>query len=175
MFDDLNPNVIIVLVVMVVGAVRWVIEQLKGTNQNKDEGPTSEFEDLYEEARLEILDRQARISPDSEEVSRHLGPATGLHPPGIPTPRPLVTSPPPIPLTASPPPIRKAAAPAKKRALSKEEKAALAAVEARTSKVTLRRKRSSTSANIRRLLASPSTAQDAIVLADILGPPKGSR
>jgi hypothetical protein len=173
MFDDLSPNVIIILVVMVIGGLRWVIEQIKGKNRDQEESPTSEFEDLYEEARLEILERQGQINPDPEEVSRQLETTTVVRPAFISTPR-TGSAPPPIPVgTVTPPPIRQQP---KKRVLSAAEKEALANFEALARKSsTKRRGRSSVSAHVRQLLSSPTNAQDAIVLADILGPPKGSR
>ena len=168
MFDDLSPNVIIILVVMVIGGVRWVIEQIKNKNRDPEDERTSEFEDLYEEARIEILDRQARIQPDPNEVARQLETATVFQPAAVP---------PPIPVGAAiPPPLRQQpAAQPKKRALSAAEKKALANFEALSKKAPTsgRRKRSSVAKHVRQLLSSPSNAQDAIVVADILGPPKG--
>jgi hypothetical protein len=173
MFEDLNPNVIIILVVMVIGGIRWFIEQLKGTNRNEDDAPTSEFEDLYEEARIQILERQAQMDADPEEVARQLGTGSMLQPVVVPPPAPV--APPPIPVGGiTPPPIRDKP---KKRVLSAAEKEALANFEALSRKKSPagRRKRSSVSAHVRQLLSNPTSAQDAIVLADILGPPKGMR
>ncbi len=181
MFDDINPNVIIVLVVMVIGGLRWVIEQARG-GKEEEPPPTSEFEDLYEEARLEILERQAKIDANTEDVSRPFETATVIRPAAIP-PR-TVSTPPPIPVGATtPPPVRRETPrrtpehKPRKRVLSAAEKEALANFEALAKKPAKRRRaaRSSVSVHVRQLLSNPTSAQDAIVLADILGPPKSVR
>ena len=61
--DRLDPQVIIILVIMVVGGIRWFLEQVKGSQEgpSADERADDELEDLYEEARREILSRQTTL------------------------------------------------------------------------------------------------------------------
>ena len=172
---DLDPQAIILLVFMVIAALKFIGENLKNKNQ-KEEDSTS-FEELYESTREEILDRQQgeappplQKQPPPEQLSilDFLGRPVGSQPaeevsssPPPPLPRPAAV--PPLPFTPKPKP-----------SLSAAEKAALKRVEEGQAGIT-RPRRSIRRRPIRQLLSSPAAARDAIILGEILGPPRGQQ
>lgn len=184
--DDLNLNLVIIIVFLVIGAIRWVIENILGKKKppqsesweeydyeerDYDKPQTNSIEDLYEEARREILDRQNRNVPQPEvieqKLSEYRSPSSG--PPPIPVPgKARINRPPPVE-KAEP---RRQLAP-KKTVVTEEQKKAAAAFQQMGKK----EQRASTrkASRVRELLASPEAARDAIVLAEILGKPKGAR
>lgn len=186
MDGDFNFNLVIIIVFLVIGAIRWVIENISGKKQPPTQEHWEEYdyeerdyhrpqpdslEDLYEEARREILDRQNRNDPQPEVVEEKL--REHSMPPSAPPPLPgkvVVNKPKPPAQKEAPVTFKKVERPR----LTEEEKKALAAFEANSSqkKKTVG---SSTNSRVRELLASPTAARDAIVLAEILGPPKGVR
>ena len=161
-----NTEALILLVVMIIGGLKWVIEQAKGV-QGQDEDDET-FEDLYEEARREILERQGGYGQSSEPpVSSIPQVEVVAPPPPAPPPLPSAAPPPtPTPYRASspPPPVRPSLSPAELRALQRVQKRAATPIKVR--------KRPTS--RVRSLLSTPSAARDAIVLREILGPPKGA-
>lgn len=169
-------QIIIVVIIMVVGAIRWFIENVvqKG-KQPEDEADGGTLEDLYEEARREILDRQARMYPENEE-----SPETDFIPEQEFRPIPRST-PPPLPEKKPTPaasfyPTFKATDTVDKPALSAAEQAALDRVQER--EILLRsnrsKRRSGSTSGIRAMLATPQATRKAVLLREILGPPKGA-
>ncbi|MBT44025.1 MAG: hypothetical protein NZ804_13450 [Roseibacillus sp.] len=171
-----NPQAIILLVFMVIAALKFVGENRKGKKQKDKNQPLAE---LYDQSRQQILERQ-RSEPPPEEfapgqapkqlsILDFFGPPVGSSPEKTITP----SSPPPLP-GATPPPPTPAASPRPKPSLSPAEKRALKRVkEGRTEVV--RPRRSIRRRPIRELLSTPAAARDAIVLGEILGPPKGQQ
>ena len=171
-----NPQAIILLVFMVIAALKFIGENLKG---KKKEDETQPLADLYEDSREEILERQRSTSPPPPPLQKQpppeqlsildfLGPPVGSQPaeevsssPPPPLPRPVAV--PPLPFTPKPKP-----------SLSAAEKAALKRVEEGQAGIT-RPRRSIRRRPIRQLLSSPAAARDAIILGEILGPPRGQQ
>ena len=172
MLDDLNPQVIIVLVAMLAGGVKWLLEKARETGEDQSADP-SEFEDLYEEARLEILDRQAKVTPTSEEVAGKLGPAQVVRPPVIPPQRSV---PPPVPdqpiHRPQPTPQQFQPQQVKRPTLTAAEQEALARFQAVGTAPPPTQRRSNS--RVRQLLSSRSSVRDAVILSEILGAPKGA-
>ena len=173
MFDKLDPQVVFIVVAMVIAGLKWLVDRVRKTSQHGDEEPPgSGFEDLYEEARREIFERQDRESPEEEELRNRLGgrqehatppaiPSAPARPSFVPTP-----SPPPIPGSPGTRPARPA--------LSKAEQDALKRLQARKSKTKASSRQTHSQSRVRALLSTPSSARDAIILGEILGPPKGA-
>jgi hypothetical protein len=130
------------------------------------------FEELYEDYRREIAGDQSRAPVEPETFSSPWEKQTAPTPP--PLPRSLPSTPPPAPVTqASPAPAWEApkVAHASER-LTVAELAALKSLEDRTE--SKRRVRRSRSSSARRLLRDPGGRRRAIVLREIIGPPKGA-
>lgn len=180
--DNLPDNAIFILVFLAIGAVRWFIERAGNKNQppppehweeydyeeRADQvTPRGGLQDLYEEARLEILDRQNRQLPDPTDLG------------GSPL------APPPLPPIAPPKTVAPAAKPAKKEAdapyqLKKVRRPTLTAAEQQAlvnleqmghQKAPL----SESNNRIRKILSDPTSARDAIILSEILGKPKSAQ
>ncbi|MEM9081830.1 MAG: hypothetical protein AAGC74_14195 [Verrucomicrobiota bacterium] len=170
--EGLDERIIFGIVFLVIGALRWFMENAsKGRRlEEEDQEPSSSLEDLYEEARREILERQNRNAPDPEIVGERL--EDYRQPTPTPPPLPPVTPPPPplAPATATStwqaPTIRR-------QTLSKAEQEALERVQ-KASAHSPSQRQSTSPSRVRELLSSPSSARDAIILAEILGPPKGA-
>jgi hypothetical protein len=167
-----NPQAIILLVFMVIAALKFVGENLKGKKQEDKDQPLAE---LYDESRQQILERQRADAPPEEsapgQAPRQLSILDFFGPPVESSP----SSPPPLPVaTATPSPPTPTAPPRPNPSLSPAEKAALKRVEEDRSEVA-RPRRSIRRRPIRQLLSTPAAARDAIVLGEILGPPKGQQ
>lgn len=177
--DDIPFQAIIIIVFLIVGAIRWVLENILGKkNQPTQEHweeydyeeradyaqpKTNSLEDLYEEARREILDRQNRKAPEPEVVREKLNEYQEP------------SSPPPLPSTPGkvrinqPAPVQKEE---KRPTLTEAQKKAAESFQQLSEKKTpTARSRS----RVSELLSSPAAARDAIVLAEILGKPKGAQ
>jgi len=173
-----NPQAIILLVFMVIAALKVVGEKIKGTKQ---EDKNQSLVDLYDESRQQILERQ-RSEPSPEEsapgqapkelsILDFFGPPVGPSPEEDPSP----SSPPPLPTATAIPTFPTPVASARpKPSLSPEEQAALERVREGQTEV-VRPRRSIHRRPIRELLSTPAAARDAIVLGEILGPPKGQQ
>lgn len=171
-----NPQAIILLVFMVIAALKFVGENRKGKKQKDKNQPLAE---LYDQSRQQILERQRADAPPEESppgqtpkqlsILDFFGPPVGSSPGETTTP----SSPPPLP-GATPPPPTLAASPRPKPSLSPAEKVALERVKEAPLEV-VRPRRSNRRRPIRELLSTPAAARDAIVLGEILGPPKGQQ
>ncbi|MBK1833777.1 hypothetical protein [Roseibacillus ishigakijimensis] len=179
--EDFPFQLVIVLVFLLIGAVRWVLENLFAKKRPLDEDdwedythegspthpqPPSEgggsFRDFFEEARREILERQNRHTPDPEDLRERLRGEQKPTPPPLPAADEKAG-----PTIAARPEdyIRRAG---RKKELTAEEKRAAAAFQQLDKKKADARQGS----QVRQLLAKPHSARDAIVLAEILGKPK---
>lgn len=166
-----DPNAIIVLVIMVIGGLKWFFDSFKSSKRDPDEPSEDSYVDLYEETRQQIQERQARQYPSRQEAQQRLeeyAPEPSIFEP-VSTLPPILSAPPPIPR-----PARSARPkPTRPPALSSAEQAALKRVQTHGMGGHSQRKRA-TRSPVRRLLSSPTAARDAIVLREILGPPKGA-
>ena len=154
--DGISIEVIFVLIVMIVSAIKWFVENIASKNQppfdeDKPGGTISTLEDLYEEARREIQERQAGTpsGPSTYWDEAQASPAAPATPPPLPE--------------YSPP---------EKPKLSVAEQAALRRVQERQKTTSPGKRKASTS--LHGLLSSPSAARNAVLLREILGPPKGA-
>ncbi len=141
---DINPNVIIVFVAMIIAGLKALLEKRNQENSPPVPEDTSEYEELYEayEAELEAQRRQLEI--------------------------PAVKTPPPLPTPAPAPPRKVVKAPD----LSADEEDALERFNSRSGGFLHQKKSLSTKARVKAHLSSPTAAREALLLAEILGPPK---
>ena len=196
MDGDFNFNIVILIGFLIVGGIRWLIANIFNNNKPAErehweeddydeqgyqaQQKPSSLEDLYEEARREILNRQNRNIPEPEVIQEKLRDYRNPQPRQTPP-----TAPPPIPgkarVNKAPTPPKAAEAP-KPFALPEVRRPNLSAAEQQAivnfqeiSSHKGEKKRKRPESKIRDLLASPSAARDAIVLTEILGQPKGMR
>ncbi|GHC62946.1 hypothetical protein [Roseibacillus persicicus] len=188
--DDFPFQLVVVIVFIVIGVIRWFLENVLGRKPsqqqpehweeyNYDERAdtvqprSNSLEDLYEEARREILDRQNRNNPEPEVVQEKLNR----------TPPPL----PPVPGKARinrPVPAQTSSQKAqssfqataqkslKRTVLTDAQKKAASDFQQLGKKAKRATRQKS---RVKEILSTPSSARDAIVLAEILGKPKGLR
>ena len=146
---DINPNVIIVFVAMIVAGFKALIEKRNQQNpppQAEDEEGYEELYDAYE-AELEAQRQQLQI------------PAAA--PPPLPAPTPVQ-----VPARAPQP--RKVKLPT----LSAAEEAALDRFNSRPNGPRRKINSLSTKTRLKAHLSSPTAAREALLLAEIFGPPK---
>jgi hypothetical protein len=175
--DNISIEVIFVLIVMIVSAIKWVAENVlakKGGPPPLDgEGGGSTLEDLYEEARREIQERQSRRYPEADqaEEAETYWDGRQVEPPPV-----AKVVPPPLPSAlVSPPPFDQHRQ-IQRPKLTAAEKSALERMQKREQKGRRKGRRPAAGhTDLRSLLQSPSAARNAIVLREILGPPKGAR
>lgn len=154
---DINPNVIIVFVAMIIAGFKALIEKRNQQNkatQAEDEG---DYEGLYEayEAELAAQRQQLQIPTTT--------------PPPLPTSI-QVSAPPPLPTSPQVPgpQPREVELPT----LSAAEEAALDRFNSRSNGPRKKLSPLSTKARVKDHLSSPTAAREALLLAEILGPPK---
>ncbi len=174
---DIDPNALIILVIMVIGGLRWALARMKNRREGDEGQSQTPFQDLYEEARHEIQQRQNRHYPSQDEAREKLGEfGRPLIFEPVSAPPPVPSAPPPIPTRSRAPAYDSSAPPpAVRRTLSLAQQAALQRIQSEGLGARRRSRRSSRNVNVRRLLATPGAARNAIVLREILGPPKGAR
>jgi len=178
---DIDPQALIILVIMIIGGLKWAMERMKGAREDEEGETPTTFEDLYEEARRKIHERQNREYPPAGEVHEEYEQPTIFEP--APAPPPVPAGPPPLPpgreerpaydYSAPPPPVRATLSAAEQKALERIQAEGLTG-RSRSRSRGRSRQRSGRS-QVHRLLASPGAARSAIVLREILGPPKGAR
>ena len=142
---DINPNVIIVFVAMIVAGFKALIEkrnQQNETTQAEDEGG---YEELYEAYEAELAAQRQQLQ--------------------IPTTAP---APLPTPIQVPAPQPREVELPT----LSAAEQAALDQFNSRSNGPRKKLSPLSTKARVKDHLSSPTAAREALLLAEILGPPK---
>ena len=146
---DINPNVIIVFVAMIIAGLKALVEKRNQQNQPPQAEDEEGYEELYDayEAELAAQRQQLQI------------PETAPPPPPTPIP---------VQVPARAPQPRKVKLPT----LSAAEEAALDRFNSRSNGP--RRKTSSLSSKtrLRAHLSSPTAAREALLLAEIFGPPK---
>lgn len=155
--EEIDGRIIILILFVVISAIKWFIEKFKGQDGSPHEVSES-LEDIYENFREEIRDRQTTVQQEQPANS----------PPPLPqTPAPVAQK----VQTLSPQATQFSLLQRpKKPTLTAEEKAAAARFQQLTKRK--RRRRSSRQTSVRSLLSSPQSAQQAIILMEILGKPK---
>ncbi len=152
--EDIDGRIIILILFVVISAIKWVIEKMKGKGDQPHEVSES-LEDIYEDFREEIRQRQTTVQQEQP----------------VHSPPPLPQSPPPIVQHAQhTQPQAARVSPPKKRTLTPEEQAAAARFQQLST--VKRNRRNSPKTSVRGLLSSPQSTQQAIVLMEILGKPK---
>ena len=190
-FEHVDFQVIFVVIAVIVAALQAFSEKRKKRKAEEelfddvnrraeerreagkpDTGQPESFEDLYEEYRREIAGDQSRSPTQPETHSSPWEEQAPSVPPPLPTERPA--TPPPAPVTrATPAPsweipqVTKAS----ERLTAAELKALKSLEQRKDSKRGYRRTRSSSA---RRLLRDSGGRRRAIVLREIIGPPKGA-
>ena len=170
---DIDPNALIILVIMIIGGLKGMIERIKGPQENQfeeyeDQG--TPFQDLYEEARREIQQRQGYEEHEQESRPVIFEPLS--QPPPAPVPPPLPTAAKPVKRQPEPEPYQLKQV--KRQKLTAAEQAALERLQAEGMQSRRRRRRAAGGNTVRSLLSTPGSARSAIVLREILGPPKGA-
>ncbi|WP_411845404.1 hypothetical protein AAFN60_16935 [Roseibacillus persicicus] len=177
--DDFPFQLVVVIVFIVIGVIRWFLENVLGRKPGQQQPEhweeydyderadtvqprSNSLEDLYEEARREILDRQNRNNPEPEVVQEKLN---RTPPPLPPVPgKARINRPEPVRPTPPKPPKPTVLTDAQKKAASDFQQLGKKAKQATRQK-----------SRVKEILSTPSSARDAIVLAEILGKPKGLR
>ena len=153
--EDFDGRIIMLILFVVISAIKWFMEKIKTQGQEPHETSES-LEEIYDDFREEIRQRQTEVQHPQDIFTPHHHEFGQQSPP--PLPPAVEYQPEPIP---EPRKVRKPK-------LSVQEKAALARLQQRSSAKKTQRAHSS----LRELLASPQSAQQAIVLHEILGQPK---
>ena len=153
---ELDPQAILVLLMVIFAAIKAFFEKRKKGDGEVVLGEETD-PDLYqayeEELARQRSDLQIEISP--------------------PTSPPPLSEAVPFSSRKATPPSPLPSAPVLPK-LSAAEKQALEALEARTKK-SVRKARVSTKSRVYRHLSSPTAAREALLLAEILGPPKATQ
>jgi hypothetical protein len=180
---------IFVIVFLVIGAIRWIAENIAKKNSGPQHGEWDEeegyhpggstahsLEDLYEKARQEIRQRQSGpATPEQvrEKLHEYQASAPPPLPPAQPTPPKIQKTPAPS-IENNPYQLKKVDRPKltaeQKRALANYEKHTKQSQETPSGDAA----RTASGVRIREMLQSPQAARDAIILSEILGKPKGA-
>ncbi|NWK56047.1 hypothetical protein HW115_10525 [Verrucomicrobiaceae bacterium N1E253] len=156
---EFDGQLIFLLLFVLISGIKWFVEQVKNKGQ-KPHDVSEDLEEIYDDFREQIRRRQTELQdPIEEQVPHHARENT---PPPLPVAAPVQQEYIPDPL----PQVRKV----KRPQLSAAEQAALANLQQRSRSG--RNTRSKGQQNIRDLLSSPQSAQQAILLHEILGKPK---
>lgn len=148
--DFPDERIIFLVLFVVIGAVKWLLEKIRGTDQAHD--VSESLEEMYEDFRDEIRERQTEVQQPA------------------PPPLPQAAVPEPVHVPSTPP---ASALPehfqVRHTELSAEEKIALERVQkhGRSGK-----RRHKVTGSVRDMLSSPASARQAVVLKEILGEPR---
>ena len=156
-FEEIDGRIIILIVFLLISAANWFLEKIKG-NQKTEHEVSESFEELYDDFRDEIRQRQTKSRERRAEA----------HTPAVPSPPPLPQAP-----FHSPPPavVEHPKASTRKPQITQISAAQKAAASRFQSRFAPKPK--STPPNfVRKMLANPQSARQAIVLTEILGKPK---
>ena len=158
---DINPNVIIVFVAMIIAGLKALIEKRNQQNQPPQAEEEEGYEELYEayEAELAAQRQQLQI------------PAAAPSP--LPTPVQVpAAAPPPLPTPAQVPVPAPQPRKVELPTLSAAEEAALDRFNSRPNGPRRKINSLSTKTRLKAHLSSPTAAREALLLAEIFGPPK---
>lgn len=169
--EEFDGRIVMLILFVVISGAKWFFEQIKNKNQSPHETSES-LEEIYDDFRDEIRRRQTQIQHPED----HFVQEEQLQQPHI-QPTQQAQSPPPMPVTIPqqqeyvPDPIPQPRE-IRKPQLSEQEKAALAAMQQRSLPMPSRKHTRNAHASLRKLLASPESARQAIVLHEVLGKPR---
>lgn len=147
-----DSNVIVVLVAVIFAAIKAFLE--RGNKADDGEGTIGEelLEQYEEELRRQQMEMEAREAAERQ--------------------RPAASSPPSIPETFSVPMTHREGSKPHRPKLTAAEKKALENFQRRSRSSEKRPSPGSTKSRVYRHLSSPTAAREALVLAEVLGPPK---
>ena len=154
--EQLDPQAILVLLMVIFAAIKAFFEQRKkvGSEETLEEETNVDLYQAYEE----------EVARQRKELQIELSPPASPPPlsDAIPFSKPKATPPPPLP----PEPVLPK--------LSAAEAKALNDLNLRK-KTSSRKAKGSTRSRVYRHLSSPTAAREALLLAEILGPPKANQ
>lgn len=151
--DGIDPQAIIIFIAVIFAAIKAFLER----NQNKpEEGSPPLFED-----EQEYVDPYEAYEAELQRQRNEME---------IPPPIPSANQPPPLDYPPPSPVVPANVAPVRPK-LSKAEKKALENLNLHSPRRG-RKSNNSTRARVKRHLSSPTAAREALLLAEILGPPK---
>ena len=152
---EINGQVITLIIFVVIGGIQWLLKKVKGQERNFD--ASESLEDIYEEFREEIRQRQTTV--------QQAGPP--------PMPEPISVS---TPTPSAPQPTYQEEVPhiaptqIDKPEITPEQQIAIERFEQLSSKK--RRKKSSGTFSARDLLRNPQSARQAVILQEIFAKPR---
>ncbi len=161
-------QLVILLIIGAISLVNWLIRKSAEMREQKkqarrEQGLDPADSDTSEIPAFQEVQKPAAAPETADESMRRLMEALGLptesEPPALP--RPVVEAPPPIPKIASAPPLTPRVS---KNSAAKDRRLLREAREIKPQRPRLAAK-----------LATSQGLRDAVVLAEILGPPKGLR
>lgn len=161
--EDFDGRIVILILFVVISGFKWLMERLKGKGEQHD--VSESLEEIYDDFREEIRHRQTTAAEPQAPGPPPLPTAASAH---VPPPRsvqaPVYQQPTPVPQQFK----------ASKPELTAAQKAAAERFQQNAGSIGRkgRRKRSSSHSTARALLATPESARQAIILQEILGPPK---
>jgi hypothetical protein len=167
--DKIDGQIIMLILFVVVSGIKWFVEQIKQRNIHPHETSES-LEDIYEEFREEIRERQTEVRHPQDTHPSHHEEFAQPHstPPPLPPTRAYQPAYQPPPTPSTPPTFQ-----VHQPKLTAQEKAALANLQMRSNVKTKRHFPNNKHNSLRKLLASPQSARQAIILHEVLGTPKG--
>jgi len=178
---EINGHVILLIIFVVISAVKWLIEKIKTSDETwEGEEPPGAIENIYEQYREEIRNRQTKLKQKkrAQQMQRaETPPQQAQTPPPLPPiqsqrsepdhwtpppgPKPLVQ---PAVQRIEPTPTYKP----RKTVVTAEQQAAASRFAQRS----ISPRQPSAQQYVRKLLSSPQSTRQAIILAEILGKPK---
>lgn len=157
--DGIDERIIFLILFVVFGAIKWVIEKVKGPPEPHDVSET--LEEMYEDFREEIRQRQTQVQPPPQPAG----------PPPLPQatpPQPPVRQPVHVP-SAPPASAKLENYKVRKATMSAEEQEALERFQNLGRK---KRSRGKATGSVHDMLARPDSARKAVILKEILGEPR---
>ena len=152
---EINGQVITLIIFVVIGGIQWLLKKVKGQERNFD--ASESLEDIYEEFREEIRQRQTTVQQAA--------------PPPMPGPISVST-----PTPSAPQPTYEEEVPhiaptqIDNPEITPEQQIAIEKFEQLSSKK--RRKKSSDTFSARDLLTNPQSARQAVILQEIFAKPR---
>lgn len=188
--EDINFQAIVLILAVVISAIRWVGERLKGQGstgaKSAEREPAEQansLEGIYEEYRQQIKQRQTAREPAQTTRPSEVPPAySAKREPHSPPPfSRKELSPPPVkqhkaqlPSQEEPYKVPATFAPVKKE-FTAEQQQALLRLQQREQQEKARAKKSKGNLSLRALLSNPASAKQAVILTEILGKPKSAQ
>lgn len=171
---DINGQVIVLILFVVISGIQWLIKKIQG--QGDQDEPPGTLDDIYDEFREEIRQRQTRVVPPPPTAEPGQPAAVAAAPPplpGVPAPTAAPAAP------ESTPPRQGQLDYYRQQQLHKPQltdaqQAALQRFQKRGRKKS-RHHTAGGPVSARALLANPRSARQAVILHEVFGKPKSMR